>query len=145
MAVVTVNDPRTVTCVMVNLSSQPLPTATSVNATAPPVPLPDGTTAFPEIAGATAEWIVERPAIPGQPIFFNLPNYGVTGFDLCMAVEGDGVEILSLVGGSPQDLQGARFIRMYDRLKDPRRTAFISMPERTSDTALRISYGGFPK
>ena len=143
MAVVTVNDPRTVTCVMVNLSSQPLPTATSVNATAPPVPLQDGTTAFPEIAGATAEWIVERPAIPGQTIFFNLPDYGVTGFDLCMGVEGDGIEILSLVGGVPQDLQGARFIRMYDRLKDPRRTAFISLPERTSDTTLEISYGGF--
>ena len=142
MAVLTVNDPRTVTCVMVNLSTQP-PTATSVNATAPSVQLPGGTTAIPEIAGATAEWIVERPAIPDQQIFFNFPDYGRTGFDLCMGVEGDGVEILSLFGGSPQDLQGARLIRMYDRLKDPRRTAFISMPERTSDTALQISYGGF--
>jgi hypothetical protein len=143
MAVLTVNDPRTVTCVMVNLSTQPLPTATSVNATVPSVQLPDGTMAIPEIAGATAEWIVERPAIPGQSIFYNLPNYGVSGFDLCMAVEGDGVEILSLVGGLSQDLQGARFIRMYDRLKDPWRTAFISMPERRNDTAVQISYGGF--
>jgi hypothetical protein len=141
-SVLTASDPQNVVLVMVNLSTQP-PMATSANATPPSVQLPDGTMAIPEIAGATAEWIVERPAIPGQPIFFNFPDYGVTGFDLCMAVEGDGVEIVSLIGGLPQDLQGARFIRMYDRLKDPRRTAFISMPERTSDTALQISYGGF--
>ena len=140
LAVLTASDPQNVVFVMVNLSTM---TAMPATGSAPTVTLPDGTTAVPEIAGATAEWIVERPAIPGQTIFFNLPDYGVTGFDLCMGVEGDGIEILSLVGGVPQDLQGARFIRMYDRLKDPRRTAFISMPERTSDTTLEISYGGF--
>ena len=32
---------------------------------------------------------------------------------------------------------------MYDRLKDPRRTAFISMPQKESDTLMRVSYGGF--
>jgi len=44
----------------------------------------------------------------------------------------------------PQDLQSARLIRMYDRLDNPQRTAFISMPQRKGDTAVGISYGGFP-
>ena len=59
-AVLTVIDPQTVNCVMVNLS---LLTGISVMATSPPVILPDKTIAMPEIAGATAEWVVERPAV----------------------------------------------------------------------------------
>jgi len=116
----------------------------AVMGTAPTVTLPNGTKATPDIAGATAEWILERPAIPGQPTRYNFPDYGHTEFDLCVAVEGDGVDIFWLFGGMPQDLQSARLIRMYDRLDNPQRTAFISMPQRKGDTAVGISYGGFP-
>jgi hypothetical protein len=70
--------------------------------TAPTVTLPDGTKAKPDIAGATAEWIVERPAIPGQKTVYNFPDYGHTEFDHCVAVEGDGVDIFSLLGGCPR-------------------------------------------
>jgi hypothetical protein len=141
LSVLTALDSQTVNFVMVNLSAM---TAIAVQGSAPTVTLPDGTQATPHIAGATAEWIVERPAIPGQPTRYNFPDYRKTEFDLCVAVEGDGVDIFSLFGGLSQDLRGARFIRMYDRLNGPQRTAFISMPKRTSDTAVRISYGGFP-
>ena len=141
LSVLTAWDPQNVVFVMVNLSTM---TGMAVMGTAPTVTLPNGTQARPDIAGATAEWILERPAVPGQPTRYNFPDYGQTEFDLCVAVEGDGVDIFSLFGGLPQDLQGARLIRMYDRLNNPQRTAFISMPERSSDTAVRISYGGFP-
>ena len=140
LCVLTATDPQTVILVMVNLSTMQ---AQAVEATAPPVQV-NGIMATPAIAGATAEWIVERPAIPGQTTRYNFPDYGHTEFDLCVAVESDSVDIAALFDGSLQDLQGARFIRMYDRLNDPQRTAFISMPKRSGDTAVRIRYGGFP-
>lgn len=141
LSVLTASDPQNVIFVMVNLSTM---TGTATTGTAPTVTLPDGTKATPDIAGATAEWIVERPAIPGKPTRYNFPDYGDTEFDLCVAVEGDGVDIFSLFGGLPQELQGARRIRMFDMLFNPARTAFISMPKRMSDTAIRVRYGGFP-
>ena len=139
LCVLTATDPQTVILVMVNLSTMQ---AQAVEATAPPVQV-NGIMATPAIAGATAEWIVERPAIPGQTTRYNFPDYGHTEFDLCVAVESNSVDIAALFDGSLQDLQGARFIRMYDRLNDPQRTAFISMPKRRGDTAVRIRYGGF--
>jgi Peptidase A4 family len=150
-AVVTVIDPQTVNCVMINLSARPWPTVTSVMATSPPVRLPDKTIAMPEIAGATAEWVVERPAVYppvldpfGDPQLDNFPDYGETEFDLCLAVEGDSVDIGSLPTGLPQVLEGARRIRMFDVLQSPERAALISMPERRSERVVRASYGGFP-
>jgi peptidase A4-like protein len=140
LSVLTALDTQTVIFVMVNLSTM---TSMAVMGTAPTVTLPDGTNATPDIAGATAEWIVERPAIPGQPTRFNFPDYGHTEFDLCVAVEGEDVDIFSLFGGLPQELQGARRIRMFDVLFNPTRTAFISMPSKLNDTAVSVSYGGF--
>ncbi len=140
LSVLTASDPETVIFVMVNLSTM---TSMAVMGTAPTVPLPDGTNATPQIAGATGEWIVERPAIPGQPTRFNFPDYGHTEFDLCVAVEGNGVDIFSLFGGLPQQLEGARRIRMFDVLFNPARTAFISMPRKLDNSAVRVRYGGF--
>lgn len=141
LSVLTASDSQNVIFVMVNLSTM---TGMAATGTAPTVALPGGTNATPEIAGATAEWIVERPSIPGQKERYNFPDYGHTEFDLCVAVEGDGVDIFSLFGGLPQELQAARRIRMFDVLFNPARTAFISMPRRMSDTAIRVRYGGFP-
>jgi hypothetical protein len=140
LSVLTAWDPQTVILVMVNLSTMQ---AQAVETTAPPVTLSDGTIATPEIAGATAEWIVERPTIPGQKELYNFPDYGQSQFDSCLAVEGESVDIFSLFAGLPRQLQAARRIRMFEVLLNPARTAFISMPERTSDTALQIRYGGF--
>jgi hypothetical protein len=132
--------------VMVNLSTSP-PTAVPVMMDAPMVTLPDGSSVQPEIAGATAEWIVERPKVlpqPNQPPSrFNFPDYGQSGFDLCLAVEGDSVDIFSLFTGVPQDLTGARQIRMFEVLNNPTRTQYISMASKLDDLTLLTNYGSF--
>lgn len=140
LAVLTAINPSTVVLAMVNLSTFQ---ATAVMATPPTVTLPDGEKATPEIAGATAEWIVERPAIPGQTTSYNFPDYGETEFDACIAIEGDSVNLVSLFTGTAQVLQGERLIRMFDVLQNPQRTAFISMPTKINNTLLLVEYGGF--
>lgn len=142
LCVMTARNPRTVVFVMVNLSAT-LPTATVVKGTSPPVTLPDKSTMHPDIAGATAEWIMERPRVVGQATPDNFPDYGETKFELCIAVEGDDVDTASWSGGLLQDLQGARRIRMFDVLQDPARTAFISMPRELNAASVRVRYGGF--
>jgi hypothetical protein len=90
------------------------------------------------ISGATAEWILERPMVPGTKDLYPFPTYSTTTF-ACWAGA-------ALAAGPPQswhDLQTARFIRMYDTLHNPTRTAFISMPTREGDTAVRLDYGDF--
>jgi hypothetical protein len=147
LCVVTAQDPMTVYCVMVNLTPFP-PTGTVVKSTVPNVTLPDGTTVQPSIAGATAEWIVERPRVPnpppGQPPApYNFANYGEMEFQFCGAVEGNGVSVLSWFSGLTQVLRGARRIRMFDVLANPARTEFISMPRGLTDTSIRLKYGRF--
>ena len=141
LSVLTAWDPQTVILVMVNLSTMQ---AQAVEVTAPPVTLSDGTIATPEIAGATAEWIVERPRIPGKKELYNFPDYGHSEFDFCIAVEGEGVDIFSLFAGLPMQLQAARRIRMFEVLFNPARTAFISMPRKLDNTRVHLKYGGFP-
>jgi len=142
--VLTAWNPTSVWGVMVNLSASP-PTAVPVTMDAPMVTLPDGSIVQPEIAGATAEWIVERPKVPPQPSQppsrYNFPNYGQSGFDSCIAVEGDNVDIFSLFNGVPQDLTGARRIRMFDVLGD--RTQYISMASKLDNLTLQTKYGSF--
>ena len=146
LCVLTAWNPQTVIGVMVNLSTN---TGMAVKGIAPTVKvLPDGTTVKPSIAGATAEWVLERPKIPnppqGQPpTSCNFPDYGKTEFGLCLAVEGDSVDIFSLFNGVPQQLQGARRIRMYDVLRDPARTVFLSMPRKLTNTSVHVRYGSF--
>lgn len=143
LCVMTAWDPRTVFFIMVNLSAQPLPTGKVIKGTSPTVKLPDGTLVHPDIAGATAEWIMECPQVLDQPTRNNFPDYGETKFELCVAVEGDDVNIDSWFDGLPQELQGARRIRMFDVLHEPARTALISMPRELDATSIRIKYGGF--
>jgi hypothetical protein len=138
--VLTAWDPQTVIGVMVNLSTG---TGTVAKGTSPTVTLPDGSMVQPDIAGSTAEWIMERPRVVDQTTIYNFPDYGETEFDFCVAVESDHVDIFSLFNGIPQQLQGARRIRMFQMLTDPARTTFISMPRKLNDTAIRVKYGGF--
>ncbi len=140
LSVLTAWNPQTVVFVMVNFTTlQWMP----VKGTAPPVTLPDGSTTFPSIAGATAEWIVERPRIVGSTDQCNFPDYHSSEFSGCVAVEAGEVDIASLPGGVPQELWGERLIRMFDVLPNPQRTAFVSMPWKTSDTSVRLNWGSF--
>jgi len=139
---VTVLGPQHVACVMINLG-QPLPVLQAVCAKAPPITLPGGTVAAPDVAGATAEWVVERPQVIGKAAPNNFPEYGRTEFSLCLAVEGDHADFSSLLGGLAQNLSGARPIRMYDVLLNPARTRYTSMADKVDDMTLRLHYGGF--
>ncbi len=113
--------------------------------TSPTVTLPDGSMVQPRYCrlnrgvdhGAAAR------IVDGQTTIYNFPDYGETEFDFCVAVESDHVDIFSLFNGIPQQLQGARRIRMFQMLTDPARTTFISMPRKLNDTAIRVKYGGF--
>src|SRR5262249_55774606 len=95
------------------------------------------------ISGATAEWVMERPRKVKRVDFFPLSDYGSVEIVQSHASEAHPGVAWTAVGAD-EVLEGARFIRMYDRLSDPQRTAYISMPQRRGDTAVRISYGGFP-
>ena len=64
-------------------------------ATSPPVTLPDNTVVHPNIAGATAEWIVERPRIVGRGRGTTFPTTAHR-FDICVAVEADGGYLLAV-------------------------------------------------
>ena len=139
--VLTVCGPHAVDCVITNLNPQH-PDTKVVHIQAPPVPK-DGVMVQPSIAGATAEWVVERPMVLNTTTPNNLPDYGETGFRRCIAVEGRGTGLFPLLAGMPQNLSGARTIRMYDRLLDPARTVFTSMPHKIDDSTLRVRYGGF--
>jgi hypothetical protein len=142
LCVITAWDPQTVICIMVNLSLEP-PVGRIVVAKSPRVELPDGSVVYPDIAGATAEWIMERPQVVDSPARYNFPDYGETEFDLCIAVEGEDVDISSWFDGLPQQLQVARRIRMFDVLQNPARTALISMAREINIDSVRIRYGGF--
>jgi Peptidase A4 family len=142
LCVVTACDPRTVVFVMVNLTG--VPNGMAVKGTSPLVPLPDGTQVKPAIAGATAEWIMERPNDVDDPgTRCNFPDYGHSKFDFCIAVEAANVDIFSLFTGLPQVLRGEHLIRMFDVLPDPDRTTFISMPTKRDDFSVHVKYGGF--
>ena len=80
-----------------------------------------------KVSGATAEWIVERPA---DAELYELPNYGTVHFTNCFALSAK-----MLVGGVPgpgqeQTLDGARLIRMYRITRHPSQTIVISKAER---------------
>jgi peptidase A4-like protein len=95
------------------------------------------------ISGATAEWIMERPTHLGTEEPYDLADFGSVELLHCHGVEADPtLQGWPWVVGTPQVLRGARFIRMYDTPGN--RTVFISMPQRTGDASVRVTYGGFP-
>jgi len=111
-----------------------------ITATPPAVQLPNGGPLVqPSIAGATAEWIMERPTVLGQTTLFPFPQYTPTVFSHCLAQQAAGPG----QPGVTHVLKGARFIRMYEVRETPSRTAFISMPTKLNDSEIRVRYGGF--
>jgi len=140
LSVLTAVSPRHVHLVMVNLSQGK---AIAVWASSPSVTLDNGRVVPLEISGATAEWIVERPMIPGGNDLSNLPDYPPTEFDACLALEADDVNIFFLPTARTQVLQSERLIRMYEVEETAQRISFISMPHRKSETSVRMTHGDF--
>jgi hypothetical protein len=96
------------------------------------------------ISGATAEWVIERPTRLDNGELYDLADYDHAEIRHCHAAEADPtMPNWPWVVGTNEILKGARFIRMYDFLNDPRRTTFTSMPRREDDTAVCVKYGGF--
>ncbi len=118
-----------------------------VHARAPEVMLADGTLTRPRVAGATAEWIMERPAVPpppGQPApphppLFPFPQFETTVFHDCIA----GLAPHPGPAQSAADLTGQRLIRLVETRHTPERIATLSTPTRIDRTSLRTRYGGF--
>jgi len=78
-----------------------------------------------KVSGATAEWIVERPADEaGEP--YELPDYRTVYFTNCCALSAE-MPIGGVPGpGREQTLDGARLIRMYKSERNPSRTVTLS-------------------
>ena len=90
-------------------------------------PKQPGTLRRAKVSGATAEWIVERPADPATGTY-SLPAYGQVPFVDCYTIQASlpagGVPGL----GTERTLEGARLINMYD-VTDNRKVT-LSKPER---------------
>jgi hypothetical protein len=95
------------------------------------------------IAGATAEWILERPSeitiiIVGGSIYLrrgpfrDLPDYGTEVFDNCLAVSASKPS----GPGRTQMLSGARLIDMFKVEANPNRTTFISTARPEGDQTI---------
>lgn len=133
--VLTVLDKHSVLLNIVNQSTS-LPNFAAVRAFAPAEILQDGGCVRPCVSGATAEWIMERPGIPGEKALYCFPDYGSVDFVDCCAVEAfkDGVSPVPQIPRTP------RFIRMYEVREAPQRTAYISMPKRINATSFNVTY-----
>ena len=89
---------------------------------------------------------MERPTRLDNGELYDLADYHRVRLRHCHGAEANPtMPNWPWVVGTNQTFKGARFIQMYDVLNDPHRTAFISMPKRRSDTAVRVKYGGFPR
>jgi Peptidase A4 family len=92
-----------------------------------------------EVSGATAEWIVERPANMAT-VLYNLPDYHQVTFTSCYAVQAT-----LLPGGGPgleRTLDEATLISMYDIEGNPPRRVTISKPERLDADRFQANYVG---
>jgi hypothetical protein len=87
------------------------------------------------IPGATAEWVMERPAIPEKQTLQALANYGTTKFFSCNAAEATET---SPDQPMPRDLKSPLFIRMYE-VRD-NRMRYISKPTRSDDTSFNVTF-----
>jgi hypothetical protein len=88
------------------------------------------------VSGATAEWIVERPAdVATGP--YKLPDYHQVAFTSCYAVQ---AALQPGGGGLERTLDGARLISMYDIEGNPQRRVTISKPERPDADRFRVNY-----
>ena len=101
-----------------------------------------------QISGATAQWIVERPAVvqvlpAGQPpSLYELPHYSEVMFSDCLAIAAPRIGASMTMN---ERLDGARFIRMYDIWDDPQRAVTISSPHRLipdQQRAFKVRYVG---
>ena len=90
-----------------------------------------------KVSGATAQWIMERPAaLTAGHHLYELPKYGKVTFRNCYAVSSSpaGTE------EHPERLSGARLINMRTTRKNPHRSAIISRSKHQNIQEVAVSY-----
>ncbi|MGY4285010.1 hypothetical protein ACVWXO_004230 [Bradyrhizobium sp. LM2.7] len=89
-----------------------------------------------KVGGATAEWVMERPAIPPDPTPMPLPDYGTVDFRDC------GATAINMKTGATveRSLSGAKLIDMYVVRQNPERTVKISIPKPLDTTEFLTEY-----
>lgn len=88
------------------------------------------------VSGATAEWIMERPAICPNPNPLPLPRYLPVEFFGCYA-------LAAHAPGPPEAayrLVSPRLIRMYEPRRNPNRTVTVSVAERPDPLPPGLTY-----
>lgn len=96
--------------------------------------------AFVEIAGTTAEWILERPTELGGTALYALPNFERTVFEECAA----GLQFAPsfLTPARQRLLHGVRLVRMLDRLPASWRSVVVAPAGKLSATSAEVAYRG---
>jgi hypothetical protein len=93
-----------------------------------------------KVSGATAEWILERPADLLTGMIYELPDYDEVDFTSCLAVSAE----LSQAGlsgpGREHTLEGARLVNMYRVAQGPPRTVTISKAKRLDVDRVGTTY-----
>ncbi len=89
-----------------------------------------------KVSGATAEWVMERPAVWLSDVLYDLPNYNTVLFNNCLAMAA------SPRGGPIKErrLQGAKLIDMYEVRRNPQRTAKISVAKLINERQVMTVY-----
>jgi hypothetical protein len=90
------------------------------------------------VSGATAEWITERPMNWHTREVFDLPDYSMVTFRDCLVVSGQAPG----VDEREEQPSGAQLFRMYDLLKNPYRSAVVSVATRKSHDSFTTRYLG---
>lgn len=89
-----------------------------------------------KVPGATAEWVMERPADPPHPTLMELPDYGTVSFHDCGAGAVDrktGVKV-------ERSLSAAKLIDMHVVQKNPDRIRKVSIAKSVSPTQFLTHY-----
>jgi hypothetical protein len=86
-----------------------------------------------EVLGTTAEWIMERPSVPGSDQRYPLPDYGTIEFADCVVRSRH-----PPAAARRQLLRGAGLIRMYEMLPNPCRAAVISVPKKLDQRTAEV-------
>jgi hypothetical protein len=103
-----------------------------------PPPIEKGRAPRLWIPGATAEWVMERPAILEEQTLQELADYGTTKFCGCIAAEATET---SPDKPMPRDLTKPWLIRMYE-VRDKNRIGYISTPTppKADATSFEVKY-----
>jgi hypothetical protein len=135
IAMVAALAPALVVMVLKNQTAPGGPTAIVLMAA--PVLLPGGVVV--EVAGTTAQWIVERPTELGGTALYALPDIERMGFDACPAELQPAPAVPPL---RTRRLRGVRLVRMLEQRPGPWRSDVIAPSRKLGPGSAEVDYVG---